>query len=247
MKKQQVVQAQHVKVNPNQSSGIIKLLRTVSFIVLFIVFALLQMHLLFDTQIEFILIDVLRPLLQPVQDIITSIDILTNVFFILSGIIVGFLLFTWTISKSVLIKVLLTIALVLSYIVMLVEETVFISVDLNVVLPDFLDGVVDLLSTLLVPLLSLHVFVPLLVIFVTFVLVTLLLAFRKPKRLSLTLVRIGVDIILLALFVEFAKVVLVDSFITANIFEFIQNYSFLIGYDFIAFGALFGILGFFRN
>lgn len=247
MKKQQVVQVQQIKINSNQTSALTKILRTVSFVVLFVVFALLQMHLLFETQIEFILMDVIRPLLQPVQDIIVSIDILGSVFFILSGLIVGFLLFIWTVSKSVLTKVVLTIVLLLSYVVMLVEEIVFISVDLTIVLPELLDGVVDFLSTLLVPLLSLHEFVPLLVIFVTFVLITIFLAFRKPKRLSLLLIRIGVDIILLALFVEFAKVVLVDSFIPANIYDFIKNYSFLIGYDFIAFGALFGILGFFRN
>ncbi len=113
--------------------------------------------------------------------------------------------------------------------------------------PEFLNVLFDLINPLLEELLSLHEFVGLLIVFVTFILLTLLLVFRKPKRFSLTLVRVGVDLLLLALFVEFAKVVLIDSFIPANIYEYIKNYSFLIGYDFIALGSIFGILGFFRN
>jgi hypothetical protein len=247
MKKQQVVHVQHANLNQHETSVLTKLLRTLSFVTLFIVFALFQLSVFFDTQIEFVFSDSLRPLLQPVQDIILSVDILTNVFFILSGLILALIVFTWTVSKSVLLKMVLTIGLVLSYVVMLVEEVLFVSIDLTIELPEFLDGILDFFRTLLNPLLSLHEFVPLLIIFITFALITLLLAFKKPKRISLTFLRIGIDIILLALFVDFAKVVLVDTFISANIFESIQNYSFIVGYSFVNIGSLLGILGFFRN
>ena len=246
MKKQQVVQVQQVIVNKDQTSALTKLLRTLSFVLLAAVFSLFIFHLIFETQVEFILMDQLRPLLQPVQDTIASIDILSDTFYILTTLLLGLLLFTWTVSKSVLIKVLLTISIVLSYLMMLSEETLFIGY-MDLVRPEFLNPVFDIINPLLEQLLTLHEFVGLLTVFITFVLLTLLLAFRKPKRFSLTLVRIGVDILLLALFVEFAKVVLIDSFIPANIYEVIKNYSLLIGYDFIIFGSLFGILGFFRN
>ena len=246
MKKQQVVQVQQVIVNKDQTSALTKLLRTLSFVLLAAVFSLFIFHLIFETQVEFILMDQLRPLLQPVQDTIASIDILSDTFYILTTLLLGLLLFTWTVSKSVLIKVLLTISIVLSYLVMLSEETLFIGY-MDLVRPEFLNPVFDIINPLLEQLLTLHEFVGLLTVFITFVLLTLLLAFRKPKLFSLTLVRIGVDILLLALFVEFAKVVLIDSFIPANIYEYIKNYSLLIGYDFIIFGSLFGILGFFRN
>lgn len=246
MKKQQVVQVQQVIVNKDQTSALTKLLRTLSFVLLAAVFSLFIFHLIFETQLEFILMDQLRPLLQPVQDMIASIDLLNDTFYILTTLILGLLLFTWTVTKSVLIKVLLTLSILLSYLVMLSEETLFIGY-MDLVRPEFLNPVFDVINPLLEQLLTLHEFVGLLTVFVTFVLLTLLLAFRKPKRFSLVLVRIGVDILLLALFVEFAKVVLIDSFIPANIYEYIKNYSLLIGYDFIIFGSLFGILGFFRN
>lgn len=246
MKKQNVVQVQQVVVNKDQTSALTKLLRTLSFVLLASVFSLFIFHLIFETQVEFILMDQLRPLLQPVQDVIASIEILSDTFYILTTLILGLLLFSWTVSKSVLIKVLLTLSIVLTYLVMLSEETLFIGY-MDLVRPEFLNQVFDVINPLLEQLLTLHEFVGLLTVFVTFVLITLLLAFRKPKRFSLTLVRIGVDILLLALFVEFAKVVLIDSFIPANIYEVIKNYSLLIGYDFIIFGSLFGILGFFRN
>ena len=246
MKKQQVVQVQQVIVNKDQTSTLTKLLRTLSFVLLAAVFSLFIFHLIFDTQVEFILMDQLRPLLQPIQDTIASIDILSDTFYILTTLILGLLLFTWTVSKSVMIKVLLTVSIVLSYLVMLSEETLFIGY-MDLVRPEFLNPVFDIINPLLEQLLTLHEFVGLLTVFITFVLLTLLLAFRKPKRFSLTLVRIGVDILLLALFVEFAKVVLIDSFIPANIYEHVKNYSLLIGYDFIIFGSLLGILGFFRN
>ena len=245
MKKQQVVQIQQV-LNKNQTSSFTKFLRTLSFVIMFVVFSLFLMHLIFETQVEFILMDALRPLLQPIQDTIASIEVLSDTFYILTTLILGLLLFTWTVSKSVLIKVLLTVSIVLSYLVMLSEETLFIGY-MDLVRPEFLNPVFDIINPLLEQLLTLHEFVRLLTVFITFVLLTLLLAFRKPKRFSLTLVRIGVDILLLALFVEFAKVVLIDSFIPANIYEYVKNYSFLIGYDLIALGSILGILGFFRN
>ena len=246
MKKQKVVQVQQVVIDKNQTSSLTKLLRTLSFVFLLSVFSLFIMHLVFETQVEFILMDLIRPLLQPFQDIITSIDILSNTFYILSALVVGLLLFTWTVSKSVLINVFLTVTIVLSYLVMLSEETLYISY-MELIRPEFLNVLFDLINPLLEELLSLHEFVGLLIVFITFILLTLLLVFRKPKRFSLTLVRVGVDLLLLALFVEFANVVLIDSFIPANIYEYIKNYSFLIGYDFIALGSIFGILGFFRN
>lgn len=246
MKKQQVVQVQQVIVNKDQTSGLTKLLRTLSFVLLAAVFSLFIFHLIFETQVEFILMDQLRPLLQPIQDTIASIDFLSDTFYILTTLILGLLLFTWTVSKSVLIKVLLTVSIFLSYLVMLSEETLFIGY-MDLVRPDFLNPVFDIINPMLEQLLTLHEFVGLLTVFITFVLLTLLLVFRKPKRFSLTLVRIGVDLVLLALFVEFAKVVLIDSFIPANIYEIIKNYSLLFGYDFIIFGSLIGILGFFRN
>lgn len=246
MKKQKVVQVQQVVIDKNQTSSLTKLLRTLSFVFLLSVFSLFIMHLVFETQVEFILMDLIRPLLQPFQDIIATIDVLSNTFYILSALVVGLLLFTWTVSKSVLINVFLTVTIVLSYLVMLSEETLYISY-MELLRPEFLNVLFDLINPLLEELLSLHEFVGLLIVFVTFILLTLLLVFRKPKRFSLTLVRVGVDLLLLALFVEFAKVVLIDSFIPANIYEYIKNYSFLIGYDFIALGSIFGILGFFRN
>ena len=246
MKKQKVVQVQQVVIDKNQTSLLTKLLRTLSFVLLLSVFLLFIMQLVFETQVEFILMDLIRPLLEPIQDIIATIDVLSNTFYILSALVVGLLLFTWTVSKSVLINVFLTVTIVLSYLVMLSEETLYISY-MELLRPEFLNVLFDLINPLLEELLSLHEFVGLLIVFVTFILLTLLLVFRKPKRFSLTLVRVGVDLLLLALFIEFAKVVLIDSFIPANIYEYIKNYSFLIGYDFIALGSIFGILGFFRN
>lgn len=240
MKKQQVI------VDKNKTSALTKLLRTLSFVILFLVFALFSMHLIYETQVDIILLDQVRPLLQPAQDIISSIDILENTFYILSILVVGLLLFTWTVSKSVLLKVLLTVSIVFSYVVMLSEEMLFIGY-MDLVRPAFFDTVFDLIDPYLAQLFSLNVFVPLLIVFITFVLITLLLAFRKPKRISLSLVRLGVDILLLSLFVEFLRVVLVDSFIPANIYDYIKNYSYLIGYDLIGVGAIFGILGFFRH
>ena len=246
MKKQQVVQVQQVVINKEHTSGFKKLLRTLSFLLLLVVFALFQMHLLFETQIEFILMDQLRPILQPAQDVIDSIDILNDGFYILSALTLALVLFTWTISKSVILKVLLTISILLSFVISLVETSLFISY-INLAVPSILNDGLILIHPLIDQLLSLHDFVALLVIFITYVLLTILIAFRKPKRVSLSLVRIGVDIILLSLFVEFARVVLVDSFIPSNIYDYIKNYSLLIGYDFIAIGAIFGILGFYRN
>ena len=247
MKKQQV-QMQQVIVNPNKTSVLTKLLRTLSFVMLLAVFALLQMHCLFDANIDVILLDQIQTLLQPVQDILTNYGFLQDGFYIASALLLGLLLFIWTVSKSGVLKVMLSIALVLSYVVMLFEQILFIAPEtLSVISPTFLVSVLDIISPLLEELFALQALIPLLIIFVTFALLTLLLAFRKPKRVSLIIVRAGFDIVLLALFVEFLKVVLIDSIIPLNIYDIIRNYSFLIGYDLVILGSILGILGFLRN
>ena len=247
MKKQQV-QMQQVIVNPNKTSVLTKLLRTFSFVMLLAVFAILQMHFLFDANIDVILLDQIQTLLQPVQDILTNYGFLQDGFYIASALLLGLLLFIWTVSKSGVLKVMLSIALVLSYVVMLSEQILFIAPEtLSVISPTFLVSVLDIIRPILEELFALQALIPLLIIFVSFALLTLLLAFRKPKRVSLIIVRAGFDIVLLALFVEFLKVVLIDSIIPLNIYDIIRNYSFLIGYDLVILGSILGILGFLRN
>jgi len=247
MKKQQV-QMQQVIVNPNKTSALTKLLRTLSFVILLAVFTLLQMYYLFDANTDVILLNQIQTLLQPVQDVLTNYSFLQDGFYIASALLLGLLLFIWTVSKSVVLKVILTSVLILSYVVMLSEQVLFIAPEtLSVTSPTFLDSVLDIIGPLLQELFALQALVPLLIIFITFALLTLLLAFRKPKRVSLIIVRAGFDIVLLALFVEFLKVVLIDSIIPLNIYEIIKSYSFLIGYDLVILGSIFGILVFFRN
>ena len=247
MKKQQV-QMQQVIVNPNKTSALTKLLRTLSFVILLAVFTLLQMYFLFDANTDVILLNQIQTLLQPVQDVLTNYSFLQDGFYIASALLLGLLLFIWTVSKSVVLKVILTSVLILSYVVMLSEQVLFIAPEtLSVISPTFLDSVLDIIGPLLQELFALQALIPLLIIFVTFALLTLLLAFRKPKRVSLIIVRAGFDIVLLALFVEFLKVVLIDAIIPLNIYEIIKSYSFLIGYDLVILGSIFGILGFFRN
>jgi len=247
MKKQQV-QMQQVIVNPNKTSALTKLLRTLSFVILLAVFTLLQMYFLFDANTDVILLNQIQTLLQPVQDVLTNYSFLQDGFYIASALLLGLLLFIWTVSKSVVLKVILTSVLILSYVVMLSEQVLFIAPEtLSVTSPTFLDSVLDIIGPLLQELFALQALVPLLIIFITFALLTLLLASRKPKRVSLIIVRAGFDIVLLALFVEFLKVVLIDAIIPLNIYEIIKSYSFLIGYDLVILGSIFGILGFFRN
>ena len=247
MKKQQV-QMQQVIVNPNKTSALTKLLRTLSFVILLAVFTLLQMYFLFDANTDVILLNQIQTLLQPVQDVLTNYSFLQDGFYIASALLLGLLLFIWTVSKSVVLKVILTSVLILSYVVMLSEQVLFIAPEtLSVTSPTFLDSLLDIIGPLLQELFALQALVPLLIIFITFALLTLLLAFRKPKRVSLIIVRAGFDIVLLALFVEFLKVVLIDAIIPLNIYEIIKSYSFLIGYDLVILGSIFGILGFFRN
>jgi hypothetical protein len=247
MKKQQV-QMQQVIVNPNKTSALTKLLRTLSFVILLAVFTLLQMYFLFDANTDVILLSQIQSLLQPVQDVLTNYSFLQDGFYIASALLLGLLIFIWTVSKSVLLKVILTSVLILSYVVMLSEQVLFIAPEtLSVTSPTFLDSVLDIIVPLLQELFALQALIPLLIIFIMFALLTLLLAFRKPKRVSLIIVRAGFDIVLLALFVEFLKVVLIDAIIPLNIYEIIKSYSFLIGYDLVILGSIFGILGFFRN
>jgi len=239
---------QQVIVNPNKTSALTKLLRTLSFVILLAVFTLLQMYFLFDANTDVILLNQIQTLLQPVQDVLTNYSFLQDGFYIASALLLGLLLFIWTVSKSVVLKVILTSVLILSYVVMLSEQVLFIAPEtLSVTSPTFLDSVLDIIGPLLQELFALQALVPLLIIFITFALLTLLLAFRKPKRVSLIIVRAGFDIVLLALFVEFLKVVLIDAIIPLNIYEIIKSYSFLIGYDLVILGSIFGILGFFRN
>ena len=129
----------------------------------------------------------------------------------------------------------------------MVYKEIFIISYMEITIPTFLVSYVDLMRPTLDSVFVLNDLMPYLIMFITLVFLILTLGFRKPKRVSLSLIRMGIDSIVLGLFMIFLKIVLIDAFIPVNLYDLVKNYAFVIGYVIVMMGSLFGILGFFRN
>ena len=246
MKKQQIIVVQQENLNKKRTSWFTKLIRTLSFLTLLAVFSRLLLHFIFDANVTVIFIDQLQSLLQPIQDLLLNFEFLQDGFIIASALMLSLLLLTLTVSKSTPLKLILTILFILSYITMVYKE-VFIISYMEITIPTFLVSYVDLIRPTLDSLFELSDLMPYLIMFITLVFLILMLGFRKPKRFSLSLFRMGIDSIVLGLFMIFLKIVLIDAFIPVNLYDLVKNYAFVIGYVIVMIGSLFGILGFFRN
>lgn len=228
----------------NQSLG--KFFRTIGYAIIFVATSLISLALVFEPSADFIMIDTIRDALQPVQDIVLSVELLQDSFYYVFLFFIGMLLIFWTLVKSTFVKLLQTLIFtVLFALIFYTQDMTFIPIsftnpawitDALAMVDTYMDQFLALSEEFVMPLASL---LGTLVIWQLF-------ATKKPKRLSTLTMRAGSVVLFLAVLFFFAGLAFEDFFDT-SIFDTIRGYAYVLSFDLFVLGSAFGILGFMRK
>ncbi len=222
-----------------------KLFRTLGYVALLVSSSLISMSLVFAENAEFFMIDTLRDLLQPVQDIILSVDLLQDTFYYVALFFIGLLFLVWTLSKSLLGKILQTVLFVAVFaLIFYSQDAVLLPVTFTT--PDWLANVLDMVSSFLDQAIDFSEFALPLVALLATLLIWRIFAMKKPKRIATFLGRLGSITLFLAVLLLFAATAF-EAFVDPLIFEDIRVYLYFATFDLFAVASVFGILGFLRS
>lgn len=221
-----------------------KIFRTLGYIALFASSALVSLALVFAEDAEFFMIDTLRELLQPVQDIITSVDLLQDGFYYVALFFVGMLFLVWTLTKSLFFKIIQTLLFVAAFALIFYTQDASL-IPASYTSPEWLTNILDMVGTYLDQAVDFSEFSLPLVALVVTLLIWRLFATKKPKRLATFFSRLGGFVLFIAVLTVFMGTAF-EEFIDPTIFETGRVYLYFATFDLFALGSVFGILGFLR-
>lgn len=227
----------------NQSLG--KFFRTIGYILIFVATSLISMTILFDSNTEIVLIDTIRETLQPIQDVVLTVDFLQDGFYQLLFFYIGMVLIFWTLVKSTFVKLLQTLIFTgLFVLIFYSKDMSFIPITFTN--PDWMVDALAMVDSYLDPVLSLNEFVAPLAALVGTLVIWQLFATKKPKRIATFFLRAGSVVLFLAVLSIFATKAF-EEFFDTSIFDTVRSYLYIVSYDFFILGSAFGILGFMRK
>lgn len=227
----------------NQSLG--KFFRTIGYMLIFATTSLMSLSLVFDESADFFMLDTIRDILQPVQDIVLDIEFLEDTFYYVLLFFVGMLLIFWTLRKRAFEKFIDTVLLVAIFgLIFYTQDMTLLPV--SFVTPAWMEDGLSLVDTYINQLLDLSEFVMPLVSLLASLLIWQLFATKKPKRISTFFMRIGGLVLFIAVLSYFAALAFEDFFDTSIILN-IQLYAYFASFDLFVLGSAFGILGFMRK
>lgn len=232
-----------------ENKGLGKVLRTLGFFLLLSAVLLTSLEMLYGDAFEFFASDTLRNLLLPVNDVIAQLSFLdgTQFAFVFFGL--GLTLLVITLKKSTFAKVIASLlVLFLTLILLYAENQIILPIsEASFSNQNWLDNLLALGSVAFDPILALNEFAVPLASLLLVLIGWQTFATKKPKRISTSFVRFGFAFLFLAVLLYFAQIAFEDGFVSSNIYQTIQNYSYFIALDLMTIGSLFGILGFFRK
>ncbi len=218
-----------------------KIVRTLGFLLILAASLFIVTQLILENE-ELPLIGVLTPFAIQIDQIIQSQPMIND--YVGLGLILGFLLITWAIAKSMFLKVLVTVVLLFFYVEGILSGTSPIA-PIILATPDWFRNIVISLEPFVIQLSETSPYVvpgvalsaPMLLWFVFN---------KKPSRLSLYLARIATTTLFLAILLQFFGS-LIPIISAMGIAEVIRVALYIIVYlAFVASGAL-GVLGFGRK
>lgn len=223
-----------------------KIIRTLGYVLLLASVSLSALALVYAENTELFMLETIRTLLNPVNDILAQVSFLNDGTYIVLAFGLGLTLLTFTLRRTHVSRVFYgLIVLALTVIVIYAEEITLLPIPFTN--PEFLDTALKQFSFALDPILALSEFAIPLVSLLLVLIGWMVFATKKPKRFSTTCVRLGMISLFIAVLVLFMATAFEDGFISQNIYDSIQTYAYFIAYDLIAIGSLFGILGFMRK
>jgi hypothetical protein len=228
-----------------ENKAFAKFIRTLGYILLLASVSLAALVLVYEESTELFMLETIRTLLNPVNDIIAQFTFIDHAYIVL-GFGLGLTFLTFTLRRRYVSRVFFGFIVLASTLTLVyAEESTILPLTFNN--PEFLETALSYLSLAINPVLELTEFAIPLVSLLIVLIGWMVFATKKPKRLSTTFVRIGMISLFIAVLVVFMASAFADGFITQSLYETIQTYAYFIAFDFIAIGSLFGILGFMRK
>ncbi len=232
-----------------ENKGFGKLIRSLGFVLLLAAVLLTSLEMLYSETFEFFASETLKDLLSPVNDFIAQLTFLegTQFAFVFFGL--GLTLLIATLKKTAFAKVFTSVlVLFLTSVLLYAEDQIILPLtEASFVNPDWLGNIMALGSIAFDPILAFNEFAVPLVSLLLVLVGWQTFATKKPKRISTSFVRFGFAILFLAVLLYFAEIAFEGGFVSSDIYQTAQNYSYFIAFDLIAIGSVLGILGFFRK
>lgn len=232
-----------------ENKGFGKFFRTLGFVLILSAVLLTSLEMLYSETFEFFAAEMLKEVLAPVNDVVAQLSFLegTQFAFVFFGL--GLTLLVATLKKSRFAKVFASVlVLFLTSVLLYAESQIILPLtEASFINPDWLGNILALGSVAFDPILELNEFAVPLISLLLVLVGWQTFATKKPKRISVTFVRFGFAILFLAVLLYFAEIAFEGGFVSSNIYQTVQNYSYFIAFDLMIIGSVFGILGFFRK
>ena len=217
-----------------------KIFRTLGFLLILAVSLVIAAELIVATGITFL--QVAEPYANQLLDLlpVAIYDYLGL------GLLAGFLFLVWSIRRGVVLRVLVTVVLL---VVFLLESYTSVSFFTGFLLltPTWLDAVFNAISGLLDQLLAISVWVAPGASLFAVMLLWGVFANARPKRFSIFFIRLATITLFFGVVALALQANLTLSFATADWYLLVMYMCYILSFGLIAFGSLFGVIGFYRK
>lgn len=216
-----------------QNGPIERVFRTIGFM-----FVLLPSFIFFMSYITILDLSFLSKITEPVVEfIVNNLQIKTEYLF--TSFILGLLLLIWTQNRSYFVRIIATLIglfTVIGISTLNVHQVLPINFSNIQVIKEFYQKIVVAFPRF-----------DLVAIIVSVFIAYLILAYKKPERVSTKVVSSGLLLLVFAIFAFYLPTLVTATWVTSAVFLFITNLLYALSYVAISVGAIFGIIGIFRK
>jgi hypothetical protein len=232
-------------MNNRVSNGIFgKIIRTLGFVLLLVSSALIASQIVLANT-SYSLIANLESYANMVEDATAQLGFAVDTYALL-GLIVGLLLLTWSLRKGIILRLLITVSLVF-VLAEAVDNANGLFAGAVLTAPVFLSDAVGYVSSYLDQLIAVSAYVVPGASLLAVLFLWGLFANKKPKRLSVNLVRVGMIFLLFAVIVAALPSMATATLFTASWYLIMGVVLYLLSYVFFILGSALGIIGFLRS
>ena len=223
-----------------------KIVRTLGFLLILVSsLFLLSQVLIFS---GYAALPVVTPLISYGQLIATNFQMLAffNAGYAVIGLAVGIMLLVWAIRQGILFRVILTVLLLLAVIITVLNGQALL-VPLVITFDPAIANIIGSVSGVLTPLFAISPFIAPGIFVAAAVLFWAVLAYKKPKRLSLFLLRIGATTLFLAMLMMAVPTALSLTLLTNELYLTGAIGLYVVTFLTFSIGSAFGVVGFLRK
>ncbi len=222
----------------NKTGG--KIFRTLGFLLILIVSLVLTASLIDMSNITFLAS--VEPLATQVLDLVPAVVLE----YVGLGLLVGLLCLVWAIRRGLVLRLFITVSLLVIFLLDAYTSVSFFT-GYMVIAPSWLTSVLDAIAGPLDQLIAISQWVAPGVALLAVMLLWGVFANARPKRFSIFFIRIATITLFFGVVAMALAENLTATFVTADWFMMVQYLCYIASFALIAFGSVFGVIGFYRK